>query len=56
MYEQEWTAQELADIEAAEVVVIEEFLPAQLSDEEAQAAIRAIAAELGAESLKIWAA
>lgn len=51
MYEQ-GGRQELADIEAAEVVVIEEFLPAQLSDEEAQAAIRAIAAELGAESLK----
>jgi hypothetical protein len=44
--------QELADIEAAEVVVIEDFLPAQLSDDEAQAAIKAIAAELGAESLK----
>lgn len=51
MYEQ-GGRQELADIEAAEVVVIEEFLPAQLSDEEAQAAIRAIAAELGALSLK----
>ena len=44
--------QELADIEAAEVAVIEDFLPAQLSDDEAQAAIRAIAAELGASSLK----
>ena len=44
--------QELADIEAAEVAVIEDFLPAQLSDDEAQAAIKAIAAELGAESLK----
>jgi len=51
MYEQ-GGRQELADIEAAEVVVIEDFLPAQLSDEEAQAAIKAIAAELGAESLK----
>ncbi|WP_439569155.1 GatB/YqeY domain-containing protein [Sphingopyxis sp.] len=51
MYEQ-GGRQELADIEAAEVVVIEDFLPAQLSDDEAQAAIKAIAAELGATSLK----
>ena len=51
MYEQ-GGRQELADIEAAEVTVIEDFLPAQLSDDEAQAAIKAIAAELGAESLK----
>ena len=51
MYEQ-GGRQELADIEAAEVVVIEHFLPAQLSDDEAQAAIKAIAAELGATSLK----
>jgi uncharacterized protein YqeY len=51
MYEQ-GGRQELADIEAAEVAVIEDFLPAQLSDDEAQAAIRAIAAELGAASLK----
>jgi hypothetical protein len=51
MYEQ-GGRQELADIEAAEVVVIEDFLPAQLSDDDAQAAIKAIAAELGAASLK----
>ena len=51
MYEQ-GGRQELADIEAAEVVVIEDFLPAQLSDDEAQAAIKAVAAELGASSLK----
>jgi len=44
--------QELADIEASEVAVIEDFLPAQLSDDEAQAAIKAIATELGAASLK----
>jgi len=44
--------QELADIEAAEVVVIEDFLPAQLSDDDAMAAIKAIVVELGAESLK----
>ena len=51
MYEQ-GGRQELADIEAAEVVVIEDFLPAQLSDGEATAAIKAIVTELGAESLK----
>lgn len=44
--------QELADVEAAEALVIEEFLPAQLDDVAAQAAIAAIAAELGATSLK----
>ena len=51
MYEQ-GNRQELADIEAAEVVVIEDFLPAQLSDDDAMAAIKAIVVELGAESLK----
>lgn len=51
MYEQ-GGRQELADIEAAEVLVIEDFLPAQLDDAAAQAAIAAIAAELGATSLK----
>jgi uncharacterized protein YqeY len=51
MYEQ-GGRQELADIEAAEVLVIEDFLPTQLDDAAAQAAIAAIAAELGATSLK----
>ena len=51
MYEQ-GGRQELADIEAAEVVVIEDFLPAQLGDDEAAAAIKAIVVELGADSLK----
>ena len=51
MYEQ-GGRQELADIEAAEVVVIEDFLPAQLSDDDAMAAIKAIVVELGAASLK----
>lgn len=51
MYEQ-GGRQELADIEAAEVVVIEDFLPAQLSEADATAAIKAIVVELGAESLK----
>jgi len=44
--------QELADAEAAEVVVIEGFLPKQLSDEELGAAIDAIVAETGAGSVK----
>ena len=44
--------QELADAEAAEVAVIETFLPRQMSAEEAEAAIAGIKAELGAESLK----
>ena len=44
--------QELADAEAAEVAVIEKFLPAQMSEDEAKAAIDAIATELGASSVK----
>ncbi len=44
--------QELADIEAKEVAVIEGFLPTQLSDDETRAAIEAIKAELGAASVK----
>mgnify|MGYP000925459606 FL=1 len=44
--------QELADIEAAEVLVIEEFLPAQMSEDETRAAIEGIKAELGATSVK----
>ena len=43
---------ELAAIEAAELVVIEEFLPAQMDDAATTAAIEAIKAELGASSLK----
>jgi uncharacterized protein YqeY len=43
---------ELADAEEAEVAVIERFLPKQLSDEEASAAIQAIIAETGASSMK----
>src|SRR3546814_8682117 len=35
-----------------EVAVIEDFLPAQLSEDEAKAAIAAIVAQLGASSLK----
>ena len=43
---------ELADIEASEITVIEDFLPTQLSEEETTAAIEAIKAEIGAESVK----
>jgi uncharacterized protein len=44
--------QELADAEAAEVAVIETFLPRQMSDAEAEAAIAAIKAETGAQGLR----
>ncbi|SFI93711.1 hypothetical protein SAMN03159338_0357 [Sphingomonas sp. NFR04] len=44
--------QELADAEAAEVVVIERFLPTQMSEPETTAAIEAIKAELGAAGMK----
>ena len=44
--------QELADAEAAEVAVIETFLPRQMSAEEAETAIAAIKTEVGAESIK----
>jgi uncharacterized protein len=43
---------ELAEAEAAEVAVIEEFLPRQMGDEEIAAAIDAIVAETGAASVK----
>ena len=41
-----------AAAEEAEIAVIERFLPAQLSEEEAQAKIREIVAETGASSMK----
>ncbi len=44
--------QELADAEAAEIEVIEAFLPRQMSEEEAKAAIDSIVVETGASSLK----
>ena len=44
--------QELADAEAAEVAVIERFLPQTLSEDETKAAIEAIKAELGASGMK----
>jgi uncharacterized protein len=43
---------ELAAAEAAEIAVIETFLPAQLSDADTSAAIEAIKAELGASGMK----
>ena len=44
--------EELAAIEEAEIAVIERFLPAQMSEEEARAAIGAIIADTGASSMK----
>ncbi|HEY0113728.1 MAG TPA: GatB/YqeY domain-containing protein [Allosphingosinicella sp.] len=43
---------ELAEAEKAEVAVIEDFLPRQMSEEEAKAAIDAIVTETGASSVK----
>ena len=44
--------EELAAAEEAEIAVIERFLPAQMDDAEAIAAIQAIIAETGASSMK----
>ena len=44
--------QELADKEKAELLVIEEFLPQQMSEEETRAAIAQIKADTGAEGMK----
>ena len=41
-----------AEIEESEIAVIERFLPKQMSDEEARAAIQAIIADTGASSIK----
>ena len=43
---------ELADAEAGELAVIEEFLPQQMSEAETTAAIEAIKAEVGASGIK----
>ena len=51
MYEKGGRA-ELAAIETAEIAVIERFLPQQMSEEEAKAAIAALIAETGASSMK----
>ncbi len=44
--------QELADVEKAELAVIEEFMPQQMGEDETKAAIEAIKAELGASGIK----
>src|SRR5688500_13261820 len=44
--------EELAEVEAAEVAVIEEFLPRQMSDEEIGALVDGLVAETGAGSVK----
>jgi uncharacterized protein YqeY len=44
--------QELADVEKAELAVIEDFLPAQMGEDEVKAAIAAIKDELGATGMK----
>lgn len=43
---------DLAEVELAQMKVIEQFLPAQLSAEELEAEIKNIITEVGAESLK----
>ena len=44
--------QELADVEKAELAVIEEFLPQQMGEEDTRAAIAALIAETGAAGMK----
>ncbi|BBK29643.1 hypothetical protein EDC65_0038 [Stella humosa] len=44
--------QDLVDQEAGEIVIIERFLPQQMDEAQAQAAIGAVVAELGAASIK----
>lgn len=44
--------QELAEVEKAELAVIETFLPAQMDEDATTAAIEAIKAEVGASSVK----
>lgn len=51
MYEQ-GGRQELADAERAELIVIEEFLPRQMSEAEMQAAIEKVKADTDASSMK----
>ncbi len=43
---------ELAAIETAEIAILERFLPQQMGEDEASAAIAAIIAEVGASSMK----
>jgi hypothetical protein len=49
---QQGARQELADKEAAEIVVIEGFMPRQLDDAETSAAVQAVIAAIGAASIK----
>lgn len=51
MYEQ-GKRQDLADKEAAEIKVIESYLPAQLSEDEVKAAVQKAVASVGANSIK----
>lgn len=51
LYEQGKRA-DLADKERGEIAIIEGFLPKQMSDEEAETAIRGIVAETGAQTVK----
>jgi len=44
--------QDLVDQETAEIAVIEEFLPQQMSEDETKAAVESLVAELGASGLK----
>src|SRR5215216_5869621 len=44
--------EELAAAEEAEIAVVERFLPAQMDDAEAMAAVQAVIAETGAASMK----
>jgi uncharacterized protein YqeY len=43
---------ELADAERAELAIIESFMPAQMSEADAKAAIAVLVTELGATSVK----
>ena len=43
---------DLADQERSEIVIIQEFMPRQLEDDEIMAAVDAALAEVGAETLK----
>lgn len=51
MYEQ-GNRKDLADKEAAEIKIIENYLPKQMSDAEAAAAVQGVIAALGATSIK----
>ena len=44
--------QDLVDKESAEIVVIEAFMPQQMSEDETRAAVAAVITETGAASIK----